>query len=102
MPEAIVAIIFGSFLILMKMILSHKGQNQLAQTVSEANSMALSELQEIIDDAINQRVEPLMARIDELESAQLLGTSERMLLGESEPTPAKKELPSRPNTPAQD
>jgi len=43
----------------------------------------LSELEHMMDDRVNQAIEPLVARIDELESAQLLATSEKMLIGES-------------------
>lgn len=83
MPVAIIAVIFGSFLLMMKMILEHKRQNAAQPTVQEGNSMKFSELEQHILATVQEAIEPLVARIDELESAQLLGSSERLLIGES-------------------
>lgn len=82
MPVVIVAIVFGSFLVLMKMILDHKKQNQLPPRVDEGSSMRLSELNEHIRATVQEAVEPLVARIDELESAQLMAASEKILISE--------------------
>ncbi len=48
--------------------------------------MMLSELNDHIQNAVQEAIEPLVARIDELESAQLLSTSETMLLSEDSRT----------------
>ena len=48
-----------------------------------------------MDDRVNQAIEPLVARIDELESAQLLATSEKMLIGESAQTQERVKSESR-------
>lgn len=82
MPVAIVAIIFGSLLMFLKMILEHKKQNIALPTVHEGNSMKFSELEQHILATVQEAIEPLVARIDELESAHLLGSSERLLIGE--------------------
>ena len=95
MPVAIVAIIFGSFLLLMKMILTHKQGNRALPPVESGSSVMLSELEQMIDDRVNQAIEPLVARIDELESAQLLATSEKMLIGESAQTQERVKSESR-------
>ncbi len=86
MPVAIVGIIFGSFLLLFKMLLEHKRQNMALPTVQEGASMKYSELEQRILATVNEAIEPLVARIDELESAQLLASSERLLLGDSDHT----------------
>ncbi|MDA1028055.1 MAG: hypothetical protein O3B41_03260 [Bacteroidetes bacterium] len=83
MPVAIVAIIFGSLLMFVKMVLEHKKQNIALPTVHEGNSMKFSELEQHILATVQEAIEPLVARIDELESAQLLGSSERLLLSDS-------------------
>ena len=83
MPVAIVAIIFGSFLLLMKMILSHRQENRVLPPVNSGSSVLLSEIEQMMEDRVKQAMEPLVARIDELESAQLLATSEKMLISES-------------------
>jgi len=71
---------------LMKMILSHKQNNRALPPVDSGSSMRLSELENMMNDRVNQAVEPLVARIDELESFQLLAASEKMLIEEGEET----------------
>jgi hypothetical protein len=83
MQIAIVGIVFGSFLLFVKMILEHKKQNVVLPTVQEGSSMKYSELEERILTTVHEAMEPLIARIDELESAQLLASSENLLLGDS-------------------
>jgi len=90
MAVAIIAIIFGSFLLLMKMLLNQKSENALPQNIQEGSSMALSELEEMIASTINQAVEPLVARLDELESSHLLATSEKLLLNDAEDVSEKQ------------
>lgn len=84
MPVAIVAIIFGSFLLLMKMILTHRQGTRTLPPVEDNSTMRLSELEAMMTDRVNQAIEPLVSRIDELESMQLLATSEKMLLEEGD------------------
>ena len=82
MPVAIIAIILGSFLLFIKMILSHRQDNRTLPPVENGPSLLMSELEQMMDDRVNQAMEPLVSRIDELESIQLMAASEKILLGE--------------------
>ena len=95
MPILVVAIVFGSILTMIKMLLNHSRDKMLAQTSSEGSSMRLSELESMVTDRIHEAIEPLISRVDELESAHLLETSKQILLEPGEKASAGAEMPSK-------
>ena len=92
MPVIVVLIVFGSILTMIKMLLTHSRDKMLAQNSAEGSSMRLSELENMVADRISEAIEPLVSRVDELESAHLLETSKQMLLepGETVSADAKQ------------
>jgi|GEM_PF-677071 hypothetical protein len=84
MPVVIVAIVFGTVLLIVKMGLEFGKQKMLAQRDSNGSSIRVSELEAMIDSAVSDAIEPLVARVDELESEKLLATSKELLLEEGD------------------
>ena len=87
MPVVIVMIVFGSFLGMMAMLLSHSRKKMLMESSSKStalddNSLPVSELEKLIAEAVQEAVEPLTARLDELDSVHLLEASRQLLLEE--------------------
>lgn len=73
MPVAIVALVMGSFLLFIKMLLEYNKDKMLAAGKQESGSstMLLSELNEMIAAAVHEAVEPLHARLEHLEQKAL-------------------------------
>ena len=86
MPVAIVAIVFGSFLLLMKMILSHRQEARALPPVDSGSTMRLSELESMMERKVQEALEPLVTRIDDLESLQLEAMTEKLLIEDGERT----------------
>ncbi len=84
MPVVIVAIVFGSVLLIIKMGLEYGKQKMLSQRDGSGSSLRVSELEAMIDSAVSDAIEPLVARVDELESEKLLTTSRELLLEEGD------------------
>ncbi|MDA0378501.1 MAG: hypothetical protein O3C45_04950 [Bacteroidetes bacterium] len=74
MPVAIVALVMGSFLLFIKMLLDYNKDKMLTSGRQDAssNTLLLSELQEMINQSVQQAVEPLHERVDQLEQLALL------------------------------
>jgi len=90
LPAVIVALVFGSALMVAKMILDFNREKLLADRSSEGSSLLLSELEDIIDAAVGKAVAPLQERIDELEIRSLpQGPSQKMIEGASEESQAE-------------
>ncbi len=94
MPVAIVAIVFGTVLLAIKMGLEYKKQKMLSQGGHGGSSLRVSELEAMIESAVNDAIEPLIARVDELESEKLLATSKKLLLEEGEESGESTSSPS--------
>lgn len=73
MPVAIVALVMGSFLLFIKMLLEYNKDKMLAagRQESGSNTMLLSELNEMIAAAVDEAVAPLHARLEDLERKAL-------------------------------
>ena len=79
MPVAIVALVMGSFLLFIKMLLEYNKDKLLAAGKQESGSstMLLSELNEMIAAAVHEAVEPLHARLEHLEQKALPPASDK-------------------------
>lgn len=84
MPVFIVAIVFGTLLLIIKMGLEYGKQKMLSKRDSSGSSLRVSELEAMIESAVSDAIEPLVARVDELESEKLLATSRDLLLEEGD------------------
>lgn len=84
MPVAIVALVMGSFLLFIKMLLEYNKDKLLAagNQESTSNTMLLSELNEMIAAAVQEAVAPLNERIEHLEQKLLPATSDQRTLSE--------------------
>jgi hypothetical protein len=73
MPVAIVALVMGSFLLFIKMLLEYNKDKLLAagSQDSRSNTMLLSELNDMIAAAVQEAVAPLHERLQELEQKAL-------------------------------
>jgi len=80
MPVVIVAIVFGTLLLIIKMGLEYGKQKMLSQRDGSGSSLRVSELEAMIESAVSDAIQPLVARVDELESEKLLATSRDLLL----------------------
>ncbi|MDE2997012.1 MAG: hypothetical protein OXT73_09810 [Bacteroidota bacterium] len=72
----IVGLAFGSSLLFIKMILDYNRDKMLAQgnsraQLNEGETLRVSELREMIQEAVTDAVAPLEARMDELEGLSL-------------------------------
>lgn len=83
-PIIIVAMVFGTVITIIKMGLEHSRHKSLTRQDMTDNSMRASELELLISSAVSAAVEPLMERIDDLESDRLLSTSGKMLIGNTD------------------
>ena len=79
MPVAIVALVMGSFLLFIKMLLEYNKDKMLAsgQRDASSNTMLLSELNDMIAAAVQDAVAPLHERIEQLEQKALPPASDK-------------------------
>ena len=79
MPVAIVALVMGSSLLFIKMLLEYNKDKLLAARNQESpsNTMLLSELNDMIAAAVQEAVAPLNERIEHLEQRALPQASDQ-------------------------
>lgn len=66
-PLAVIGIVFGSALILARMIIAYK-RDALQSAPAADKSLSTSELREMIDEAVQEASAPLRERIEHLET----------------------------------
>jgi len=85
LPAIVVAVVFGSALMVVKMALDFNRDKMLAESSREGSSLRVSELEELIEAAVEKAVAPLHERLEELELRQLSeAASQKMLSGGKE------------------
>ncbi len=90
MGAAIVAMVLGFALIVVKMGLDHEKAKLLAKGDSGPGStMLMSELEEMIQLSVAEAVKPLQERIDELETLQLAEGQQKRQLSAPETDPSE-------------
>jgi len=78
-PVLIVLIVFTSVLALIKMSLDHKSKTLMAQQ-GDGGSLGTSELKQLIREAVDEAIEPIIERLDRPEKR--LTESDQLLLDE--------------------
>jgi len=84
MSVAIVGIVFLFTFLVIKMGIDYSKAKLSAGDYDSGSSMRVSELEEMINSAVSVAVEPLISRLDDLESDKLLAASDNLLLDEGE------------------
>jgi len=94
MSVAIVGIVFLFAFLVVKMGIDYSKAKLAAGDSDSGSSMRVSELEQMINSAVSDAVEPLISRLDDLESEKLLATSEKLLLDEGEVAEKEKVMAS--------
>lgn len=86
-PVLVILIVFSFVTIMVKMNLDYKRSKLLHQEGGEDNSLRMSELKALIQEAVeevaaplHERLEALETRVDEQEAHQIKATTEALLL----------------------
>jgi len=78
MPVLVVALVFGSVVLVVKMVLDYNRQKLLSGSGTEDNSLGTGELKRIIREAVDESLYPIVSRLEATENR--LDEADQLLL----------------------
>ncbi len=78
MPVFVVALVFGSVVLVVKMVLDFNRQKLIAGSSTDGNSLGTGELKRIIREAVDESLFPIVSRLEAAENR--LDEADQLLL----------------------